>query len=188
MPRVEGTHQVDFSERTVRKKQTGYWDEITAKKLKYSTRRDMKVQNLDNSMESGSMILKFHQKSSEQRLVWLFKQQDWQRLLLVLKGIMQSAEFPSSLDEQETVFRNFVYNTPAVIRNHYLRGDLQQGINSENTSQRRIWIPLLNLKNRKSLVKAISLWHRSSTGKNDRKYPYKKSAHWTENVPRREVD
>lgn len=70
---------------------------------------------------------------------------------------MQATEFTSSLDEQETFFRNFVYNAPDVIRNHYLRGDFQQGINSENTSQRGVWISLLNLKTRKSLVKAISL-------------------------------
>lgn len=70
---------------------------------------------------------------------------------------MQTAAFTSSLDEPETFFRYFVYNMPAVIRNHYLRGDFQQGINSENTSQRGVWISPLNLKNRKSLVKAISL-------------------------------
>lgn len=75
----------------------------------------------------------------------------------MLRAIMQAIEFTSSLDEQEAFFRNFVYNTPAVICNHYLRGDFQQGINSENTSQRGVWISLLNLKNRKLLVKAISL-------------------------------
>lgn len=47
--------------------------------------------------------------------------------MLTLRGIAQTIEFTSSLDEQETFFKNLAYNTPAVIHKHYLEETFSRG-------------------------------------------------------------
>lgn len=171
---TKSTSQQDFSERT-EKNQARYWNQTTRKNGK------------DNKQRFETVEFEQHRK-------WNYDLKKWTKsnrnrgLHIYLPEIMQAIELTSSFNEQEIFFRNFVYNARADICNYYLRGDFQQGINSRNTSQRGVWISLLSLKNRKSPVKAISLWHWGSTGKSDRKYSCKKSAHWTKYVLRRKVD
>lgn len=144
----------------------------------------MELQNLHNSMETESVIKKLTQNNQNKDTYgYLSSKTDADT-----ERNNTHYRIHKLFGWARNIFQKFSLQYACCHSQALPWADFQQGMNSENTSQRGVWISTSSLKNRKSLVKAISLWHRGSTGKSDRKYPYKKYAHWTEKVSRREVD